>query len=100
MVFSEHADDDLRGRAALTYSCDPAAPGPLPVRFFYDSARRGLVSDAAALPDGRILLVHRRLGFNPVFTTIVAIVDPVDIKADAVVRARTVGRVPRALAEN
>ncbi len=100
VVFSEDADDDPRGRAGLVYAGDPAAPGPAPVRFFYDSAGRGLVSDAAALPDGRILLVHRRLGFNPVFTTIVAIVDPADIGEDAVVRARTIGRVPLPLAEN
>lgn len=100
VVFSENADDDPRGREALIYTGDPAAPGPEPVRFFYDSDGRGLVSDAAALPDGRILLVHRRLGFDPVFTTIVAIVDPADIVKDAVVRARTVGRISRPLAEN
>jgi hypothetical protein len=100
VVFLEDANDDPRGREALIYTGDPAAPGPAPIRFFYDSAGRGLVSDAAALPDGRILIVHRRLGFDPVFTTIVAVVDPADIKKDAVVRSRTIGRVPAALAEN
>lgn len=100
VVFSEDADDDPRGREALIYTGDPAAPGPAPIRFFYDSAGRGLVSDAAALPDGRILLVHRRLGFDPAFTTTIAIVDPADIERDAVVRSRTIGRVPRPLAEN
>jgi hypothetical protein len=100
VVFSEDADRDPRGREGLIYTGDPAAPGPAPLRFFYDSAGRGLVSDAAALPDGRILLVHRRLGFDPVFTTILAIVDPADIARDAVVRSRTIGRVPRPLAEN
>ena len=78
VVFLEDANDDPRGREALIYTGDPAAPGPAPIRFFYDSAGRGLVSDAAALPDGRILIVHRRLGFDPVF----------------------IGRVPAALAEN
>ncbi len=100
IIFSENADGDSRGREGLIYASDPAMPGPAPLRFFYDSDGRGLVSDAAALPDGRILLVHRRLGFNPVFTTIVAIVDPADIVKDAVVHARTIGRVPRPLAEN
>ncbi len=38
--------------------------------------------------------------FDPVFTTIVAIVDPADIKKDAVVRSQTIGRVPKPLAEN
>ena len=100
LIFSEDADHDPRGREALIYTGDPAAPGSVPIRFFYDSAGRGLVSDAATLPDGRILLVHRRLGFDPVFTTILAIVDPADIAKDAVVRSRTIGRVPRPLAEN
>lgn len=100
VVFSEDASGDPRGRAALLYTGDPAIAGPAPVRFFYDSRGKGLVSDAAALPDGRILLVHRRLGFAPVFTTVIAIVDPVDIKPDAVVRSRTIGRVPVPLAEN
>lgn len=100
VVFSENADRDPRGREALVFAGDPAAPGPAPLRFFYDSSGRGLVSDAAPLPDGRILLVHRRLGFDPLFTTIVAILDPADIAKDAVVRARTIGRVPRPLAEN
>jgi hypothetical protein len=100
VIFSENADDDPRGREALIYTGDPAVPGPAPIRFFYDSAGRGLVSDAAALPDGRVLLVHRRLGFGPAFTTTIAIVDPADIEKDAVVRSRTIGRVPRPLAEN
>jgi len=100
MVFSEDADDDPRGTEALLYTGDPAAPGPPPIRFFYDSRGKGLVSDAAALPDGRVLLVHRRLGFDPVFTTIIAMVDPADIAKDAVVQSQAIGRVPRPLAEN
>lgn len=100
IVFSEDADDDPRGREALLYAGDPAMPGPPPQRFFYDARGKGLVSDAAVLPDGRILLVHRRLGFDPVFTTILAVVDPADIRTDAVVRSQTIGRVPRRLAEN
>lgn len=100
IVFSEDADDDPRGRAALLFTGDPAEPGTEPIRFFYASDGRGLVSDAAPLPDGRILLIHRRLGFDPVFTTIIAIADPADIAKDAVVHARTIGRVPVPLAEN
>lgn len=100
LIFSEDAHDDPRGREALVYTGDPAVPGPPPQRFFYDAQGKGLVSDAAPLPDGRVLLVHRRLGFDPVFTTIIAILDPADIRKDAVLRSRTIGRVPHALAEN
>lgn len=100
VIFSEDADDDPRGREALLYGGDPAVPGPAPIRFFYNAEGKGLVSDAAPLPDGRILLVHRRLGFDPVFTTIIAIVDPAGIESDAVLRSQAIGRVPRPLAEN
>lgn len=100
IILSEDADDDPRGREALIFTGDPAVPGKPPVRFFYDARGKGLVSDAAALPDGRILLVHRRLGFDPVFTTILAILDPADISRDAVVHSRTIGRVARPLADN
>lgn len=100
VIFSEDASKDPRGREALIYSDDPAVPGKAPLRFFYDSAGKGLVSDAAPLPDGRVLLVHRRLGLDPIFTTIIAILDPADIGKDAVVHSQAIGRVPRALADN
>ena len=100
MVFSEDADDDSRGRAAWLFEGDPAMPGTKATRFFYDSEGKGLVSDAAPLPDGRILLVHRKLGLSPVFTTILAIADPADVRVGAIIRSRTTGRVPVPLAEN
>ena len=100
ILFSEDADDDPRGRAALLYRGDPTRPGKPPLPFLYDAEGKGLVSDAAPLPDGRILLVHRKLGFRPVFTTILAILDPADIRSGAAVRSRAIGRVPRPLAEH
>lgn len=100
LIFSEDADDDPRGRAAWLFEGDPAVPGTKAARFFYDSEGKGLVSDAAPLPDGRVLLVHRKLGLNPVFTTTLAIVDPAGIRAGAVIRSRAIGRVPVPLAEN
>lgn len=100
LIFSEDADDDPRGREALLYRGDPTKAGQPPLRFFYDSEGKGLVSDAAPLPDGRVLLVHRRLGLSPVFRTILAIVDPAEIRAGGVIRSQQIGRVPDALSEN
>ena len=34
------------------------------------------------------------------FTTILSVADPADIGKDAILRSRTIGRVPRPLAEN
>jgi hypothetical protein len=100
VIFSENADDDPRGREALLFEGDPSVPGTRAQRFHYDAEGKGAVSDATTLPDGRILLVHRQVGFDPVFTTTVAIVDPADIRPGAVLRSRTIGRVPGALADN
>lgn len=100
VIFSENAGDDPRGREALLFEGDPSVPGTRAQRFYYDAEGKGAVSDATTLPDGRILLVHRRVGFDPVFTTTVAIVDPADIRPGAVLRSRTIGRVPGALADN
>lgn len=100
LVFSENADKDPRGREALMFDGDPSVPGVRARRFFYDSRGAGLVSDAALLPDGRLLLVHRRLGIDPIFTTIVALADPADIVPGETLTARTIGRVPAALSDN
>lgn len=100
VIFSENADDDPRGCEALLFEGDPSVPGTRAQRFYYDAEGKGAVSDATTLPDGRILLVHRRVGFDPVFTTTVAIFDPADIRPGAVLRSRTIGRVPGALADN
>lgn len=100
LIFSENADRGPLGREALLYRGDPAVPGTPWKRFFYDSQGRGLVSDAAVLPDGRVLLLHRRLGVRPIFTTIVAIADPADIVPGGILKARTIGQVPKALADN
>lgn len=100
VVLSEGADDDDRGTEALIFTGDPATPGKLGVRFFYDAEGKGLVSDAAPLPDGRILLVHRRLGVSPLFTTILGVLDPADIAKDGVVRSVAIGQVPGPLRDN
>lgn len=97
-VFSEGGSDDARANRALLFAGLPT--GKPDLRFFYDSEGKGAVSAAAPLPDGRILLVHRRVGWNPVFTTELGIVDPADIREGAVVRSRAIGRIPRAVAEN
>lgn len=100
ILFSEGEDRNDFGTEGLVYGDDPAVPGRKPLLFYYDAAGKGQVSDAAPLPDGRILLVHRKLGLDPLFTTTLAIVDPADIRAKAVVRSLSIGRVPEPLHEN
>jgi hypothetical protein len=82
------------------FAGDPGAVARPPLRFYYDSEGKWSVSDAAPLPDGRILLVHRDVGWNPIFTSTIAIADPADIRTGAVLRSQRIGVVPRALADN
>jgi hypothetical protein len=48
------------GRAALLFDGDPTMPGAQPVRFGYRPQPGYDVSDAASLPDGRVLVLNRR----------------------------------------
>ena len=100
ILFSEGEDRNDFGTEGLVYSDDPAVPGKTPLLFYYDAEGKGQVSDAAPLPDGRILVVHRKLGLNPLFTTTLAIVDPADIRKSGVVRSIAIGKVPEALRDN
>ncbi|WP_338424259.1 esterase-like activity of phytase family protein [Sphingopyxis kveilinensis] len=100
VIFAEGGRRDPRSNRAVMLASDPGAVTPPPVQFYYDSEGKGAVSDAALLPDGRILLVHRHVGWSPIFTSTIAIADPADIRTGAVLRSQTIGVVPRALADN
>lgn len=91
--------DDLR--EGLLFSGDPAARRTPFFRFRYDSGGQGSVTDAAALPDGRILILHRKLGLSPLFTTSIAIADPRRLSAGATLTSRPIAVIrTRVLAEN
>ena len=101
IILAEGGRDDPRRNRGVLLAGDPGAASPPPTHFFYDSQGKGAVSDAAPLPDGRILIVHRKVGWSrQLFTTTVAIADPHDIKPGAILRSQPIGRVPRPLAEN
>ena len=70
---------------ALLFAGDPIAPGtPAPLAFEYDGPRGYDPVDMAQLPDGRILVLLRKLAFPfpPVFRSALAIADPREIAAD------------------
>ena len=100
VMLAEGGRGDPRQNRGVMLSHPPGAGAVRSTRFFYDAQGKGAVSDAALLPDGRILIVHRKVGWNPVFTTIVAVADPDDIKSNAILRSRAIGTVPRSLADN
>ena len=63
LVFSESADYSKGGYQALIFDGDPAEADLKPKLFGYRPPRGYEITDAALLPDGRALLLHRR--FTP-----------------------------------
>lgn len=79
------------GTAALLFPTDPvAAPEAAPIRFAYDADGRGRVTDAAQLPDGRILLLHRDLSLIDGFVSTLAVADVDEIGSGGIWRSRTI----------
>lgn len=70
-------------REGVLFAGDPGDPKTAIARFFYDTGGQGDVTEVAALPDGRIIILHRKLGWSPVFRIRVAIADPGWLKAGA-----------------
>jgi hypothetical protein len=100
IALSETAGPSGR-REGVIFAGDPGDPKTAMTRFFYDSGGQGDVTEVAALPDGRVIIVHRLLGWSPVFITSIAIADPRGLKAGATLTSRPIAVIsdPR-LAEN
>lgn len=73
---------------ALLYASDPTRPGVLPVRFLYQAPLGFSVTDAAQLPDGRLLILHRHYSLTEGAAAALAVIDPREIKAGATVMGR------------
>ena len=88
-------------REGVLFAGDPGDPTTPVTRFSYDAANQGDVTEAAALPDGRLLILHRRLGWAPVFRTSVAIADPRGLQAGARLTSQPIAVIDdKRLAEN
>jgi len=88
-------------KEGVMFSGDPAERSTTSFRFFHDAGRQGAATDAAVLPDGRLVIIYRKLGLWPIFTTSIAIADPSKLKSGAMLTSTTIAVVKdRRLAEN
>jgi len=76
LVFSERAAGPPGAPEALIFDRDPTDPTAQVARFFYRPPDGFRVTDAAELPDGRLLILHRRLAFWPIASAAVSLLDP------------------------
>jgi len=85
---------EWRQHGGLLFARDPVLGDP-PVRFVFEGATGFSPTDMAQLPDGRVLILMRRLAWPlPMrFAGRIMIADPAEIRADGVWRARRVARL-------
>lgn len=102
LVLSEaHGMKGRRGYSALRFPGDPTTPGIRPMPFRYKAPDGFRVTDAAALPDGRLLVLTRSISLRDYFTARLQVADVRALRPGAVVTGRTIARFePPALHDN
>ncbi|MFM9852261.1 MAG: esterase-like activity of phytase family protein [Sphingomonadaceae bacterium] len=93
LIFEERAPWGPDTGEGLIFIGDPTANVMEPQTFRYKPPSGFRPTDAAQLPDGRILIVNRQYQFPISFLTEITIVPADSVKADAIVTGKTVARI-------
>lgn len=93
LVFAETKKRADGSHFALLFPSDPVE-GAKPVAFGYRGPGPGFApTDAAQLPDGRVVVLHRRFGFTSGFSAALTIIDPNAIRAEGVITGKVIARL-------
>jgi hypothetical protein len=87
VVFSESKLRPDGSSEAVLFSGDPAEPGTSASSFGYAAPKGYKITDAALLPDGRMLLLHRRVGLANGISAKVGVADPQGVGERAIMRS-------------
>jgi hypothetical protein len=96
LVLSEAADGPDGSDAAhdaLLFDRDPTDPGARPIHFGYRPPAGFEATDAAELPDGRVLVINRRFAPLDGFAAAVTVIDPRAIAPGAVLVGQEIARL-------
>ena len=100
LVFAEGGPDDGI-YPAIQFSGDPVETGTTQFPFRYRPTEGYKITDASQMPDGRVLLLERRIGFPEGFTAKLLILDPAKIARDATVSGEVIATLaPPLLVDN
>lgn len=80
VVLSEDARLKGGAKEALLFPGDPTDPANRPLRFAYRPPPGYLATDAAELPDGRLIVLNRHFSFMDGFWAALTIIDPRAVK--------------------
>ncbi|ODU21110.1 MAG: hypothetical protein ABS87_07895 [Sphingomonas sp. SCN 67-18] len=97
LVFSEGGRGPRGSTAALLFPGDPTVDRRPPVLFGYQRPAGYRITDAAELPDGRLVALYRRFGFPDGFSAKLAILDPRAIRHGAVLTEGEIATLARPL---
>jgi hypothetical protein len=89
-VFSEGMDMPDGSYMALLFSGDPVEPGTSYFPFGYRPPKGFKATDAGMLPDGRMLLLNRRIGFPEGFSAKLTVIDPATIQRGKTVQGELI----------
>ncbi|MBK9003939.1 MAG: esterase-like activity of phytase family protein [Sphingomonadales bacterium] len=90
MLFSETHQRPDGSNSAFLYSGDPVEPGSRATPFGYRAPEGYRPTDATVLPDGRVLMLNRRVGLPNGFSAKLTMFDPAEIESDGVIAPRTI----------
>ena len=93
VVLSEGDPDHGDTRPLLVFDRDPTDPAAVVTSAAYRPTPGYDPTDIEQLPDGRLLVLERRFGVPSLFTSIIAVVDAVDLRAGAVLVPRPLARL-------
>jgi hypothetical protein len=101
VIFVESGENEDGSKRAYLFSGDPTEEGTQTTPFSYRVPDGYSPTDATVLPDGRLLILNRRIGFPDGFTAKLVILDPADIRRDAVVGGKVIATLaPPLLVDN
>ena len=89
IVFAEGKGSEAVSQALL-FDGDPSRPGTRSVRMAYAKPRGYRTTEAAILPDGRALILHRRFAFLEGVSAKLSLLDPSQARAGTTLRGRQI----------
>ena len=90
MLFSETHHRADSSNSAFLYSGDPVEAGSQTTPFGYRAPEGYRPTDATLLPDGRLLILNRRIGLPQGFSAKLALLDPAKIESDKAITPQVI----------
>ena len=101
LLFSEGMDLPDGSYQALFFSGDPVEEGTRHFAFGYRPPAGYKATDATMLPDGRVLLLNRRISFPQGFAAKLVVIDPMAIRKGKTVKGQVIATLaPPLLVDN